>query len=123
MATLNQLLRHEPALFENQFNQKGFEWIDLEHRQETVISFKRKGKKRDDDLLIILNLTPVVRNDWEIVTTGKLYTKEIFNSDEKKFGGSANVFNPQIRCNTLEADQKKYSLLVNLPPLAGIILK
>ncbi|MEI2822609.1 MAG: 1,4-alpha-glucan branching protein GlgB [Chitinophagaceae bacterium] len=123
VATLNQLLQQEAALYQNQFNQKGFEWVDLNHRQESVISFKRKGKKRADDLLIILNLTPVVRNDWEIITTGKPYIQEIFNSDEKNYGGSANVFNPEIRCKMLDANQKTYRLLVNLPPLAGIILK
>jgi 1,4-alpha-glucan branching enzyme len=123
VATLNQLLQQEAALHQNQFNQKGFEWVDLNHRQESVISFKRKGKKRADDLLIILNLTPVVRNDWEIITTGKPYIQEIFNSDEKNYGGSANVFNPEIRCKMLDANQKTYRLLVNLPPLAGIILK
>jgi 1,4-alpha-glucan branching enzyme len=45
VATLNQLLQQEAALHQNQFNQKGFEWVDLNHRQESVISFKRKGKK------------------------------------------------------------------------------
>ena len=61
------LLVAEPALYENQFSIYGFEWVDLNHRAESVICYKRKGKKTEDDLLIILNLTPVVRNDWEIL--------------------------------------------------------
>ena len=58
VATLNQLLKDEPALYENQFNIDGFEWVDLNHRQESVIVFQRKGKKKSGNLLIILNMTP-----------------------------------------------------------------
>lgn len=123
VASLNQLLKAEPALYQYQFNHKGFEWVDLDHRQETVVAYKRKGKKRADDLLVILNLTPVVRKDWEVIVSGKKYSREIFNSDAKEYWGSANVFNPDIRSQTLDVRQKKYKLLVNLPPLSGIILK
>src|ERR1051326_5953549 len=80
VADLNHLLKNEPALYENQFNIDGFEWVDLNHRTETVVAYRRKGKNKKDDLLIILNLTPVVRNDWEVYVMGKGFTKEIFNS-------------------------------------------
>ncbi len=120
---LNKLLKAEPGLHKKQFSIDGFEWVDLDHRAESVIVFKRKGEKEADDLLIILNMTPVVRNDWEIYVTGKMYNKEIFNSDEQKYWGTGDVFNPEIRCELVDADQKKYKLTVNLPALAGIILK
>jgi 1,4-alpha-glucan branching enzyme len=120
---LNKLLRSEVALYQNQFKQNGFEWIDLNHRQESVIVFKRKGQKQKDDLLVILNMTPVVRNDWEITVEGKAYKKEIFNSDKSAYWGAGNVYNPEIRSQLVDKSQKKYRLLVNLPPLAGIILK
>src|SRR5213075_3106975 len=79
VADLNGLLRSEPALYQNQFNIDGFEWVDLHHRAESVIAYKRKGKKNADDLLVILNMTPVVRNNWEIEVSGKPYKTEIFN--------------------------------------------
>ena len=123
VSELNSLLKSEPSLYLNQFNQDGFEWVDLDHRAESVIVFKRKGKKNVDDLLVILNMTPVVRNDWDIYVSGKKYTKEIFNSDKKIYGGTGNVFNPEIRSELIEKTQKKYRLTVNLPPLGGIILK
>ncbi len=123
VAELNRLLISEPALHQNQFNMDGFEWVDLDHRPESVIVFKRKGKKKSDDLLIILNMTPVVRNNWEIYTSGKKYNKEIFNSDGKEFWGTANVFNPEVKCEIVDKGQKKYRVTVNLPPLGGIILK
>jgi 1,4-alpha-glucan branching enzyme len=123
IAELNNLLKNEPALYQNQFTMDGFEWVDLDHRQESVIVFKRKGKKKADDLLIILNMTPVVRNDWQIYTSGKKYKQEIFNSDDKKYWGTGNVFNPGIRSEIVDKGQKKYCITVNLPPLGGIILK
>jgi 1,4-alpha-glucan branching enzyme len=120
---LNRILRAAPALFCNQFSVEGFEWIDLNHRAESVIVYRRKGTKKTDDLLVILNLTPVPRMDWEIELFDTYYTKEIFNSDSEKYWGSGQVYNPVIRREVVNKDQKQYKLIVNLPPLGGIILK
>lgn len=123
LTDLNGLLRNETALHYKQFNIDGFEWVDLNHRAESVIVYKRKGKKKGDDLLIILNMTPVVRNDWQIEVTGKPYSEEIFNSDKTIYWGTGDVYNPELRCELVDKSQKKYLVTVNLPPLAGIILK
>ncbi|MBL7724664.1 MAG: alpha amylase C-terminal domain-containing protein, partial [Chitinophagaceae bacterium] len=123
VADLNNLLRTEVALHHNQFNMDGFEWVDLNHRAESVIVFKRKGKKKGDDLLVVLNMTPVVRNDWQIEVIGKPYKTEIFNSDKTIYWGTGDVYNPELRCELVDKGQKKYRVTVNLPALAGIILK
>lgn len=123
VVALNELLRSEAALYEKQFEPGGFEWVDLSHRAESVIVYRRKGAAADNDLLIILNMTPVARMDWEITLTGKQFAGEIYNSDNERFGGSGKVFNPDIRVKKEEDRELTYTLLVNLPPLAGIILK
>ena len=120
---LNHLLRTEEALYINQFNINGFEWIDLNHREECVIVYARKGKNPEDELLVILNLTPIPRWDWVIEVRNKVYTEEIFNSDDKKYWGSGNVYNKDIRQELLDKEDKKYKITVNLPPLAAIVLK
>ena len=120
---LNKLLQTEPAMYENQFSIYGFEWVDLNHRAETVVSYRRKGKNKEDDLLIILNLTPVARNDWAVYVSDKEFTQEIFNSDDKKYWGTGDVYNPQIRSEIADEEQKLYKLLVNLPPLGGVVIK
>ena len=120
---LNLLLRAEPALYENQFNQYGFEWIDLNHRPESVIVFRRKGKLPVHDLLIILNMTPVVRNNWKIYANGKPAWKEIFNSDERKYAGTGNVFNPDPIVTLVDKEQDRYEINVHLPPLGAVILR
>jgi 1,4-alpha-glucan branching enzyme len=120
---LNRILKKAPALYINQYNTEGFEWVDLEHRGECVIAYRRKGKTENEDLLIVLNLTPEPRMDWHIVTGNKIYKKEIFNSDSKKYWGAGVVFNPQIRTEVVNESNKINKVILNLPPLAAIILK
>ncbi|HOZ84544.1 MAG TPA: 1,4-alpha-glucan branching protein GlgB [Niabella sp.] len=123
LKALNTVLRDEPAMYINQFNQHSFEWFDLNHRDEGVIMYKRKGKEPEDDVLVILNMTPTVYHDWGIEVYNKPYTQEIFNSDLKEFDGTGDVFNKEIRSECLDIAEKKYRITINIPPLAGIILK
>ena len=120
---LNKLLRNEPALYERQFSEEGFQWIDLEHRSESVVVYKRKGKDPDEDLLVILNLTPVVRMNFKVYTSGKKHWKEIFNSDNKKYWGTGDVFNPDVQCELVDKKDKMYEINVHLPPLGAVVLK
>ena len=85
--------------------------------------YKRKGKKEEDDVLVILNVTPVVRNDWEIHVYGKKEWKEIFNSNDKAFWGTGDVFNPEIKAELVNEDDKWYKLKVQLPALGAVVLR
>ena len=120
---LNILLQEEPALYERQFKQDGFEWVDLNHRQESVLVYRRKGKEPDEELLVILNLTPVVRHNWKLYAAGKSKWKEIFNSDSKKYYGTGDVYNPSIEPLLVDKKGKWYEINLHLPPLGVIILK
>lgn len=120
---LNKLLCSEPALYEWQFSPDGFEWVDLEHRHESVIVYCRKGKRDEDALLVILNMLPEVRMDWEVYVKGKEYAREIFNSDDAKYWGTGDTFNPDIRSELLDKKQKSYRLTLNLPALGAIVIK
>ncbi len=120
---LNELYRSEPALIEKQFEPGGFEWVDLNHRSESVLVFMRKGKKDKDNILIILNVTPVVRNDWEFYVHGKGKWAEIFNSDSKEFWGTGDVYNPEIRSELVDKPSKCYKITLNLPALGAVVLK
>ncbi len=120
---LNELYKTEPALYELQFKPEGFEWVDLNHRSEAVIVFKRKGVNPENDVLVILNMTPVVRHNWRITVYGKEKWKEIFNSDNKDFWGTGDVFNPDIQSTLEDKETDKYSLQLHLPALAGVVIK
>jgi 1,4-alpha-glucan branching enzyme len=120
---LNGLLRSEPAMYENQFNIHGFEWVDLRHRSESVIVYRRKGKDAAGDLLVILNMTPVVRRDWKVYARGKNAWQEIFNSDDRKYWGTGDTNNPAIPVRLVDETDGVYELTVHLAPLGGIVLK
>lgn len=120
---LNALYKNEPALFEKQFEAEGFEWIDLNHRNEGVIAYRRKGLLPQNDVLIVLNMTPVVRTNWEIYVHNKARWSEIFNSNSKEFWGTGDVFNPQVAAELVDEASNCYKLTLHLPALAAIVLK
>ena len=119
---LNRLYRDLPALHIRQFEADGFEWVDLNHREDSVIIYKRRSSKPSEDLLVILNMTPVVRNDWRVNVRGKRKWKEIFNSDDQAYYGTGDVYNPIVRTEVVKGDRSAIDLIVNLPPLGAIIL-
>ncbi len=120
---LNRLLREEPALYQKQFKQEGFEWIALNHRQEAVIVYRRKGRKPENDLLIVLNLMPEPRHNWKLYAAGKKAWKEIFNSDSKEYWGAGDVYNPEIETVQVDKKNKVYEINLHLPPLGVLVLK
>jgi 1,4-alpha-glucan branching enzyme len=101
----------------------GFQWVNLSHRNECILVYKRIGRKKGDELLIILNLSPVVHHDWQLDLKGKLPTTELFNSDLAKYGGTGDVYNPEIRWEWVDKTEKAYRLTLNIPPLAALVLK
>jgi 1,4-alpha-glucan branching enzyme len=119
---LNSLYRDLPALHVRQFEQDGFEWVDLNHREDSVITYKRKSSKTSEDVLVILNMTPVVRHDWRIRVRGKRKWKEIFNSNDTRFYGTGDVFNPIVRTEAVKGEKTAVDIILNLPALGGVIL-
>jgi len=120
---LGHCYQQEPALYERQFQQGGFEWVDLNHRPESVVAFRRKGLRAGDDVLVVLNMTPVVRRDWTLRTYGKPSWTEIFNSDSYDYWGTGDTYNPEIPVRPVNQDGDMYELTLHLPPLGAIFLK
>jgi 1,4-alpha-glucan branching enzyme len=120
---LNELYTSKPALYELQFDPTGFEWIDLQHRSESVMAFKRKGKNPAHDIVVIINATPVVRHHWKISVQGKQEWHEIFNSDDQDFWGTGVVYNPAIPCVCKDAQKNWYELTLQLPALSAVVLQ
>jgi len=117
---LNLLYKTSPALFSHDFDHNGFEWIDCHDIQQSVISYRRKNEF--EELIVILNFTPVPRDCYRIgVADEGLYT-EIFNSDSKYYDGS-NVGNGAVLSEPTPWMNQPHSICLNLPPLGGIILK
>ena len=120
---LNALYKAHPALYELQYEEGGFEWVELNQRQEGIIAFKRKGKDPNQDILVVLNMTPVPRHQFPIHVGGKTIWKEIFNTDAKAFWGSGDVNNPPIQCVLVDGTSQSMEIQLDLPPLAAVVLK
>jgi len=117
------LVKREPAFYEIQFDSDCFEWVEINRRAECVMAFRRRAKKEKDDVIVVFNMTPVVRHDFPIYATGKKLWKEIFNSDSKAYWGTGDVFNPDIPCTLVDKESKRYELKLHLPALGAIVLK
>ncbi len=123
VSTLLHLMKNEPAMYEKQFDASGFEWVEMNKRTECIIAYRRNGNKAQDDLLVVLNMTPVVRHDVSIYANGKKNWKEIFNSDNKDFHGTGDVYNPDIKTTLVDKETKRYEIKLNLPAMSAVILK
>ncbi|MDQ6762401.1 MAG: 1,4-alpha-glucan branching protein GlgB, partial [Bacteroidota bacterium] len=123
VAALNHLYKAEPALYELQFDEKGFEWIDLNHRNECVMVYMRKGLKRKDDVLVVFNMTPVPRENWKIMVHGKSKWDIIFCSDDIQFWGSGQSEYHSIETILVDKKSKQYEINLYLPPLGALVLK
>jgi 1,4-alpha-glucan branching enzyme len=120
---LNALYKSHPALYELQYEASGFEWVELNQRQEGIIAFKRNGKDPEQAILVVFNMTPVPRHQFPIQVQGKTIWKEIFNSDDQVFWGSGNVNNQNVPCALLDATNQLMEIHLELPPLAAVVLK
>ncbi len=123
MADLNQLYTSQGAFFDYQFDPKGFEWIDLNHRDECVMSYMRKGKKKKDNILVVFNMTPVERYDWKIKVYEKSEWAQIFCSDDVQYWGTGKFTNQEIKTTLLDKKNKLFEINLNLPALSGIVLQ
>jgi 1,4-alpha-glucan branching enzyme len=117
---LNKLYSKHAALFQHDFEHQGFEWIDCHDVQQSVISYRRKNKH--EDLIVILNFTPVLRESYRIGVPSEGAYVEIFNSDSMYYGGG-NVGNGVALSEPVAWMNQPHSLSLTLPPLAAIVLR
>ncbi len=117
---LNHLYKTHPVLFQFDFSHEGFEWINCHDVDQSVISYRRKDQH--SDLIVILNFTPVVRENYKIGVPSPGRYHEIFNSDSKYYDGT-NIGNAAISTTDEPWMGHYHSLHLNLPPLGAIILK
>ncbi|AHK79133.1 glycogen branching protein [Ectothiorhodospira haloalkaliphila] len=122
VADLNALYAREKALHHFDFEWQGFEWIDCHDAAQSVLSFIRKGEDKDDFILATLNFTPAPREGYRIGVPAPGRYREIFNSDSHFYCGS-NLGNLEVEAEDLPWMGRPYSVVLTLPPLAGILLK
>lgn len=120
---LNTFYKNTPALFEKGFSNEGFEWISYDDHENCVISYIRKGKDSKNDVIVVCNLTPTIRENYRIGVPKNGKLKELFNSDSKVFGGSGVANNKLIKIKKEPWNGKAFSIEITLPPLALIVFQ
>jgi 1,4-alpha-glucan branching enzyme len=120
---LNRLYRSEPALYEKGFDYTGFEWIDGGNANDSILVYARKGYNPDDDLVVVLNMTPVIRHDFRVGVTQAGEWKEIFNSDAENLWGSGIINYNTISSEAISWHGRENSINITIPPLAASIFK
>ncbi|MBE0477665.1 1,4-alpha-glucan branching protein GlgB [Candidatus Aerophobetes bacterium] len=120
---LNELYKKEVCLHELDFEQTGFEWIDVGDWENSIVSFLRKGKSTKDTILVVCNFTPVLRHNYRIGVPGGGFWKEMLNSDAEEYGGSGQGNMGGVEATQAPFHSRRYSLSLTLPPLSVIFVK
>ena len=118
---LNRLYRETPALYEQDFSEAGFTWIDCDDRDVSVIAFLRRSTT-GALALVVCNFTPVPRPAYSIGVPLAGLWRERLNSDAADYGGSGVGNLGSLHTQPQEAHGHAQSLKVHLPPLALVIL-
>ena len=119
---LNRLYRATPALYQRDFSGDGFEWIDANDSDDSVLSFIRKGAGPEDLAVIVCNFTPVPRENYRVgVPRGGRWLERL-NSDAHEYGGSGMGNMGSVEAAPLASHGRYQSLSLRLPPLAAVIL-
>ncbi len=119
--SLNALYRNEASLHALNYQPEGFEWIEHQDRENSVLSFIRKSGK--EELICLINLSPQPKDDYRIGLSQKGKYELIFNSDESRYWGSNYSVQKQVESEKLESHGRKQSLQINLAPLAALVYK
>jgi 1,4-alpha-glucan branching enzyme len=118
---LNTFYRGQPALHEMDFDAAGFSWVDCKDFQRSVISFLRRGRDPQEQLLFVCNFTPVVRQNYRVGVPVSGLWKEVLNSDAPLYGGSGQGNFGGLEASPLPIHGQPHSLNMTLPPL-GILV-
>jgi 1,4-alpha-glucan branching enzyme len=120
---LNTLYRGQASLYEVDFEASGFEWVDCNDWERSVLSFVRKAKTPRDMMLFVCNFTPVPRHNYRVGAPFEGRWKEVLNSDAPLYGGSGQGNTGGLTTGPLPAHGRPYSLNMTLPPLGVVVFE
>ena len=123
IGTLNRFYAGERALHEWDCDPAGFEWIDANDSDESVLSFLRKAKSNEDLIAVVCNFTPVPRMNYRIGVPRGGFWRELLNSDAVEHGGSGHGNLGGVEASLEGCHGRPYSLSLTLPPLGTLFLK
>ncbi|GGM42274.1 1,4-alpha-glucan branching enzyme GlgB [Paraliobacillus quinghaiensis] len=123
MKQLHQLYKDMPALWELDHKEEGFNWIDANNYEQSIISFIRNSRSSNDQLVVVCNFTPEVYHHYKVGVPRLGTYKEIFSSDAEHFGGSGQTNGVQLEAIATPWQTQGQHIEMTIPPLAISILK
>jgi len=120
---LNALYRTAPALYEQDCEPDGFEWIDCNDSDQSIVSFLRKSKDGSRNVAVVLNFTPVARRNYRLGVPSGGFWQERLNTDAESYGGGnvGNAGGQQASHEPMHG--RPFSLTLTLPPFAAVVLE
>ncbi|MCI0356539.1 MAG: 1,4-alpha-glucan branching protein GlgB [Acidobacteria bacterium] len=120
---LNRLYRSQPALHELDCDPYGFEWIDADDSDQSVLTYLRRARSAEGTILAALNFTPVPRADYRIGLPHSGLWKEVLNTDATEYGGTGWGNWGGVRASDDPCHGRPFSVTVSLPPLAAVFFR
>ena len=120
---LNKFYCDHKALWQVDFDWNGFQWIDCNDNENSIVSFIRKAEDPSDYLVAVCNFTPEVRHGYRIGVPEKGSYIEVFNSDDEAFGGSGVKNEGEIKTEDVKWHDRDQSIVLTIPPMATIYLR
>ena len=118
---LLQIYLKYPAIHEFENNWNGFEWMNADDKDRSVYSFVRKSSTGKNNLLFIMNMTPIKWENYMVPVPKKKKYKLIANSDEEQFGGWGNEVPAEISADAVPCHSQEYSIKLDLPPYCAVV--
>jgi len=120
---LNEIYREVDALHVYDCEPKGFEWIEANDSDTSVLAFLRNGKDAERSVVVVSNFTPVPRPAYLVGVSQPGVYDVIVNTDAKEFGGSELEIEASVTATNEKRHGREYSLKLTLPPLATVMLR
>ncbi|MBI5384619.1 MAG: 1,4-alpha-glucan branching protein GlgB [Verrucomicrobia bacterium] len=120
---LNKFYLSEPALWESDYDSEGFFWVDSGDHESSVLSFVRQTRDRKHRVLVILNLTPVVRIRYRVGLPEAGFWREALNSDAEIYGGGNQGNGGGVTAEPYKVHGQPFSANFTLPPLGVVFFR
>ncbi len=121
VAALGALYRAEGALWRKDHAYEGFRWVDVNDRDQSIISYVRRGGAGDRDLLVVCNLTPVARRGYRVGAPAAGAWTRVLSSDDASFGGSGFGAAAEVAADAAPYHGFAHSVALDLPPLGAVV--
>lgn len=120
---LNKLYRENEALYVNDYDTMGFEWMSCMNADQSTVSFVRRGLTNKNQFLFVCNFTPVTREAFRVGVPCAGKYSLVLSSDEERFGGTGVKNKDIVTADKITFDGRDYSIEMTLPPLSVTVYR